>query len=149
MGQSENKSGSRKMLKFFGVLDIIFGILGLIFGIIVAATGGIGAAAPETAADTSLQMGVAALLVIGIFLIIAGLIDLIVGILSVRASNNPKKIGPVWMLALISLIFNLISVIYTIAQGGGSNVWSAIVSLAIAAIVFFVANSVKKEAQNL
>ncbi|MBR2742150.1 MAG: hypothetical protein IKD89_01010 [Clostridia bacterium] len=149
MQTKEEKSGSRKMLKFFGVLDIIFGILGLIFGIMIAGTGGIGAMVPETATDTSLQTGVAVLLVLGIFLIIAGIIDLIVGILSVRASNNPKKIMPVWVLALISLIVNVISVIYTIAQGAGTNVWSSIVSLAIAAIIFFVANNVKKEAKSL
>ena len=41
--QLEEKSGSRKMLKFLGVLDIIFGIAGVIFGILMF-VGGCGGA---------------------------------------------------------------------------------------------------------
>ncbi len=141
--QLEEKSGSRKMLKFLGVLDIIFGIAGIIFGIIMFVGGGLGAV---IATDSDAQVGAVAIVLVGIIMLVSGLFDLILGILSVRASNNPRKIMPVWVLALISLILNVIGVISGISSGGGSGIIPSIVGLIIAVIVFVIANNVKKEA---
>ena len=141
--QLEEKSGSRKMLKFLGVLDIIFGIAGIIFGIIMFVGGGLGAV---IATDSDAQVGAVAIVLVGIIMLVSGLFDLILGILAVRAANNPRRIMPVWVLALISLILNVIGVISGISSGGGSGIIPSIVGLIIAVIVFVIANNVKKEA---
>ena len=82
-----------------------------------------------------------------LFVLIACVIELIVGILGVRAANDNQKIMPVWVLALIDVIMYAIGIIFTVVNGDfGSQGLSAILSLVFGLLLFWVANNIKKQA---
>jgi hypothetical protein len=77
----------------------------------------------------------------------AGAVELAVGLLGLRASNDASKIMPVWVLSLISLVGQVVGFIMGIVQGTAMNgLLSSLVSLALAGLMFWAANNVKAEA---
>ena len=133
-----NVETSKKILKVFGIIDIIFGIIGILVGILALAGGGVLATADASMAETA---GLA--LVAGVIMVIAGIVSLLQGIFSVRAAKDTSKIMPAWIFAIIGLVTSAVQLISNFGKGGGS-IGSGIVSVAISALIFVAANSIKK-----
>ena len=151
------KSGSQKFLKVISIIDIVLGILALIAGIMTALLGGAAAAGVVSSGADALAtseftaeevgVGIAAFSIIGVFTIVAGIITLLEGILGLRAANDPQKIMPVWVLAIIGLVCSVVSLIMTfVNQGGSSDIISGIANVAGSCLMFWVANNIKVQA---
>ena len=130
---------SAKILKVFGIIDIVLGILAVLLGILATAGGGMLAAVDSEQAVTG---GMA--IIAGVILVVSGIVSLLQGIFSVRASKDFSKIMPAWIFAIIGLIVQAISFITNLSKGAGS-VGSAILSIAISVLIFVAANTIKKE----
>lgn len=148
-----NLNTSKMILKVFGIISIIFGILGIVAGIMAVAGGaiiGAGAAAGEIAADSKLAGGVALLGFGGLLVIVGSVIELLSGVLSVKASNDISKIMPAWVFALIGTITSIISVVSMFMQKTQpvktSNLVGAIVGVCTSVLIFVAANNIKKAA---
>ena len=135
---------SQKIVKIVGILDIIAAVLCLIGAIgMFGLTGAAAMNAPNIDLDPqSLGIGIASFVLVGIFMLIGGVVDLLEGIFAIRASNDAKKVGPLWVLAIIGLILSLISLITSITQG--QQVGSNVLSLVINVVMFYLANNIKK-----
>ena len=131
---------SKKILKIFGILDIIFGIIGIIVGLLAFAGGGLVAASDQSEAGV---IGAGIAVILGVILVISGIVSLLQGIFSVRAAKDTSKIMPAWVFAIIGIITSIISVISSWGKGTSSIVGS-IVSLAIGVLIFIAANNIKK-----
>ena len=149
------RSGSQKFLLFISILDIIMGIL-ILIGAIMLIVVGVGAGAVsadpavlqelEVTATDAAQAG-AALDIVGIFTLLSGALCLLQGILGVRAANDNQKVMPVWVLAIIGLIGSVIGLIVAITDGSlGAGDTSMVGSLAGSALMFWIANNIKKQA---
>lgn len=105
-------------LKIFAVIIIALGLYDLVGGLILVFASNI----PEVASSVLNIRGVTytiptAALVFGVLMIVAGLINVIIGFLGWRGAKNPAKIGPFVWIALIGAIFALINFIWGIANG--------------------------------
>lgn len=148
------RSGSQKFLLVISIINIVFAVLGILAGIMGILGGAFfGAADPQDVASTlsgsGVTQGEASGIVVGAFLfvLLASAIELIVGILGVRAANDNQKIMPVWVLALIDVILYVVCIVITIVNGSFSaDGLSNILSLAFAVLLFWVANNIKQQA---
>ncbi|HJA12929.1 MAG TPA: hypothetical protein H9799_08300 [Candidatus Mediterraneibacter merdipullorum] len=88
-------------LKVVSILLIIFGALSLLLGLLAsglfAASGG----------STAVVAGLIGLTVV--FVILGSVFDIISGIFGIRASNDPSKAGPAFVLGIIALVLAVIS----------------------------------------
>ena len=142
---------SKSILKIFGTLNIIFGIIGFLFGIFALAGGslaGIGVASGEVQTDQNLKLGLGIALILGIYLIIAGIINVIEGILDRRAANDISKIMPAWVFSIIGLIDAAYSIynIFTSTDRTVSNILGVAIAVVLSIITFMAANSIKAAA---
>lgn len=135
-GKEMSVETSSKILKIFGILDIIGGVLAVIMGIIAVFGGTL-----VTAAGEDEVMGLTATFV-GIILIVTGIVDLIVGIFSIRAAKDHSKIGIAWVFAIIGLISSIASVGSALSNGG--SITGSIPSLLFSILIFLAANTIKK-----
>ena len=88
----------------------------------------------ELASDPSLSMGA-----MGTFIFPAlGLVSLLEGIFSIRGANNPSKIMPAWIFAIIGVIAAVVG-LFT-----GGSLPSAIFSLIVNIVIFTAANKIRK-----
>ena len=148
------RSGSQKALLVLSILNIIGAVIILLMGLGLMLGGAfIGAADPAevtaSLAGTEISQGEAGVLagIAGLVIVFAGVIELILGILGIRASNDNQKIMPVWVLAIIQLVLSALSLITTITGGSFSTQGaSTIISLIFAALIMWIANNIKKEA---
>ncbi len=136
---------SRKILKVFGIIAIVIGAIGLLLAILAIVGGGLLGAGLGGEVDAGLG-GVAGGIVIisGIILLISGAVSLLQGIFSVRAANDTSKIMPAFVFSIIGLVSGCISLIQAIVNKG--NFISALISLAISGLVFYAANTIRKDA---
>ena len=148
------RSGSQKFLLVISIINIVFAVLGILAGIMGVLGGAVfGAADPQevasTVAETGVTQGEASGLVVGVFLLVllASAVELVVGILGVRAANDNQKIMPVWVLAIIDVILYVVGLVIVIVNGDFSSQGvSYILSLAFAILLFWVANNIKQQA---
>jgi hypothetical protein len=82
-------------------------------------------------------------LVAGGAMLVMGCFSLAEGILSRRAAKDPSKAQPAFVITIISLVLAAINLTWAVV-GGGSPV-SAIVSVAINALLVMAANTQRKE----
>ena len=83
----------------------------------------------------------------GLLVVFAGVVELILGILGVRAANDNQKIMPVWILAIIEVILSAVSLGSCIFGGSFSTQGaSTIISLLFAILIMWIANNIKREA---
>ena len=130
------KSGAQKTLKVISVITIIIAILVMAFAVLLIIAGGIVGANLENAevaaslnssefqesglsAEQTVALTAGFGIFGGIFVLIDGLLSLIVGILGIRGSNDPRKIGPFRVFAIIGFIFSLIY-IFILCFGAGT-----------------------------
>ena len=140
-----NLNTSKMILKVAGIFSIIFGILGIIGGMMAILGGsflGYGVATGEVANSQDMAIGIGALGVLGLLILIAAIVGLLSGIFSVKASNDISKIMPAWVFSLIGLILSIPGLISAISAN--NQVWSNVVAVAINALIFIAANTIKK-----
>ena len=148
------RSGSQKALLVISIINIVFAVIALLGGLMLMFGGALFGAVNSSEAAAALagsgisQGQLGAIAGIGGFVIIvSGVVELILGILGVRAANDNQKIMPVWIFAIIQLVLGVISLISIIGGGSFSTQGgSAIFSLILAAVVMWIANNIKKEA---
>lgn len=148
------RSGSQKVLLVLSIISIVFAVLGILAGLMSLAGGVLfGAADPEQVADVLADTGVtqsqagAAIGILGGSIIISCVIELIIGILGVRAANDARKIMPVWVLAIIQLVFSVLGLVASIVNGSfGADAFSIVITLIFAVLIFWISNNIKQQA---
>lgn len=146
------KSGSQKVLKVVSILDIISAVLMFLMAI-VGIVGSAGVASLNTAdlADSGLTAGdqtagVALFGIIAAVMFVIGILELIEGILGIRAANDPSKIMPVWVIAIISLAGSVISLVMGAFNVAGMTLSiSSVLAVALDGLMFWVANNIKNQ----
>ena len=136
-------SGSQKYIKIVSILNIIAGAIFTIVGILgftSKAIVGNEALIEQAGGDSSAPMAANVFLIV---MIVIGLFSLAVGILGVRAANDPSKIGPVFTLAVVSLIISVVNLFVGIF-GGNFSIYS-LVECVPPALMTLCANNVKKQ----
>ena len=138
---------SKLILKIVGILGIISGVGTLIMGVISLLAGGI-LTGLASEVDGELGGAVGAFALIGIIaIIVIGVVTLLEGIFSVRASNDPSKVMPAWIFAIIGLIGAIIGVVSNLS-GGMSALVTPIVTLVENGCIFMAANTIKNANEN-
>ena len=149
------RSGSQKFLLVISVLNIIFAIIGMLGSVGLMLGGSLINLAPASeaanlAAETGMTTSeVGALFAVGgAFALFGSAIELIMGILGVRAANDNRKIMPVWVISLISLILSIIGIVIGLVNGqfSASAIGSYIGSLVGSGLMFWIANNIKRQA---
>jgi uncharacterized membrane protein len=147
------RSGSQKVLLVLSILNIVVAVLGLIVGIMAIAGGALFGAVDSSEAASALQgtgatqgQVAAGVSLAGLFLLLACVVELIEGILGVRAANDNQKIMPVWVLALIGVIISFIGAMSLAIQGQFLENPSMVGSLIGSALMFWIANNIKRQA---
>lgn len=150
------RSGSQKTLLVISIIDIVSGALALIAGLMTTLLGGFMGAAVGGAGEELAEAGVTAAeagaasavtSILSVFIIVAGIISIIEGILGVRAANDATKIMPVWIIAIVSLVGSIVSLIMVFVNGSfADSGLSTIATLVIDAMMFWIANNIKVEA---
>lgn len=148
-----NIDNAKKTLKILGILTIVLGVLGLFSSLAIGIGGGVIATglatsgADAASADTAFAV-IGGMSVLAIVALVSSIIDLLLGIFSVRAANDFSKIGPAWVLAVIGLILAVIGTIMTVVGGGlnYTNIASSVVSIVFSACLFWAANTIKNNA---
>lgn len=138
-------SGSQKALKIISIILIVWAIILLVFGALL--TGG--SQLPGMSAETIDVQGTAIdmssmSLIMGIGMIVSGVMYLIISLLGLRGAKNPAKIGAFFVLCIIGLVLNVLSLISLIAQGQFN--WTYLVSVALIVVCTYLAFQIKKQA---
>lgn len=143
-------SGFQKALKVIAIILIVFGILGIVFSAVTLLTGigawniGVSQSAAGMLAFSGLSLG------LGILGLLGGIIELLVGLLGLRGADDPTRVGPFYVLAILNLVIEAVSLITALASvGGGSDPTSLtnpVVSTVVAVIVVWVAAKVRAQA---
>lgn len=146
------RSGSQKALLVLSILKIIVAVLAILFGAFTfftmstASMADLSSVAAESGADAEGVLAVG--LMVGGLMLAGGLVDIILGILGIRAANDNQKIMPVWWLALIALVLGIIGIIMSISQGTmtSSTLSSDLGSIVFSLLIFWIANNIKRQA---
>ena len=136
-------SASQKYIKIISILNIIGGVFYVLIGILgFLGKGLVGneALIEQAGGDSSAPMVANVFLIV---MIVIGLFSLVVGILGVRAANDPSKIGPVFTLAVVSLIISVVNLFVGIF-GGNFSIYS-LIECVPPALMTWCANNVKKQ----
>ena len=139
-------NASRKILKISGILCLIAAAISIVGGSITITTGGMGAALPEMQTDSTVQKGVAALLGVGIATVISGIISLVEGVVSVRASKDNKYGKAAWIFAMISFLVAIGRAGTDLKNNGmnASGILTFVFTFVIGGLVYTAALKVKK-----
>ena len=143
---------AKSTLKILGILSVILGIIGVIMGIGLVLGGGLfgantlasGAATTTQGAD-NVGLVTGMVMALGIFTAVSALIDVLLGIFSVRASNDFSKINPAYILSIIALALSVISVFINFAEFNLSTLIAALPGIVFSAVLFLAAKTVKEE----
>ena len=169
------KSGSQVALKVISIIQIVIAILGIILSLVLIASGPlVGSLAndPEVVSNVSgvvsesgVDMQISGqegiflfsgfVMILGVIALIGSVFDLIVGILGVRGANNPAKIGPFFVFAIIGLILAIGQVIFSIvglvsadaatSASASSTIWSSIIQFGLMIVIVALANNIRHQ----
>ncbi len=150
MNKTEN---ARQTLKILGILTIIAGVLGLLAAIGIFAGGAMlfgeaaNSGALATADQQSVLVATGGFTVLGIMSLVGGIVDLLLGIFSVRASNDFSKVQPAWVFSIIGLILAVIGVVVNLSSGiNYTSIASSVTAIVFSACIFWAANTIKQNA---
>lgn len=142
---------AKSTLKVLGILCIIFGVLGIIAGISLAAGGGLLGATALTSGEVTTAEGAdtvtlvtGAVVALGIFTVISAIVDILLGVFSVRASKDSTKIGPAYIFSIIALVLSIISVVMSFSNFNFSTILSALPSIVFSVVIFLAAKTIKQ-----
>ena len=134
---------SQKIVKVLGILSIIGAVIGFLLALSMLGVGGLSVFNVNESASDEVFMGIGLFLVLGIVTLVGSVFGLLEGIFSLKAAKDAAKAQPLWVISLISLVLDALSVIATLTNGG-ENVLTDIFTLAISAFTFYLANNIKK-----
>ena len=134
------RSGAQIALLVLSILGIIASALCILTGLAFIFFGS-SAAVSQIMADAGYVATFAA--VAGVLFVVVGLVDLIIAIFGVRGANNAEKIGGFWVLCIIGLVVNVISLVSTIYAGRDPS--TEITGVLFVLIMFILACSIKKQ----
>ena len=143
------RSGSQKALLVLSIIEIVCAVLALIGGISIIALGGYIGAGLMAGQLTPNQAayGSAGIAILSIVIIVSAVWSLLCGIFGIRAANDNQKIMIVWVFTLIGVILGIIGIVASIINGTSmQNMVSLIISLIFDALLFWIANNIKREA---
>ena len=142
---------AKSTVKVLGILCIIFGILGIIAGIGLMAGGGLFGATALTSGEVTTAEGAdtvtlvtGMVVVLGAFTLVSAIVDVLLGIFSVRASKDSTKIGPAYIFSIIALVLSIISVVMSFSNFNLSTILSALPSIVFSAVIFLAAKTIKQ-----
>ena len=140
-----NTSGSQKYIKIVSILNIIGGALYILIAILgFLGKGVVGdEALIKEAGDSNAPAAVNVFLIV---MIVIGLLSLVIGILGVRAANDPSKAGPLFKLACVSLGISVINLFVGIF-GGNFSIHS-LIECVPPALMTWCSNNLKKQANS-
>ncbi len=143
-------TGSQKALKVISIIVIILAVLCIIAGalLLIPNLAYVEAGFPnvEGADQLTVAAGTAFVLLIGTFILVSGVIDLIVGILGLRGAKDPKKIGGFFAIAVIGLILAAINLAITLFSGQQLDfaaLSASIAQIVVMLICVILANNVR------
>lgn len=128
-------SGSQKFVFVISILNVIGGAILIILGIVLAIVGGSSGGGDEA-------VGLA---ITGLLLGILGVIEIIGGVLGIRAARDAKKYGPFYVISLISFVLSILGFIVSIVNTGFHL--SSIGSMILPALMFYCARNIKSQAR--
>ena len=140
---------AKSTLKVLGILSIIFAIFGIILGIGFLAGGNVftkslvksGEATDEAFAMSGIMYA------LGAFVVIESIVDLFLGIFSVRASGDFSKAKPAYTLSIIAIILTIITGIVSFAGGAtATSIIDLVVSLVFGVCIMLAAKTAKDNA---
>ena len=150
MNKTDN---ARQTLKILGILTIIAGVVGLLAAIGIFAGGAMlfgdaaNSGALAAADQQSVLVATGGFTVLGIMSLVGGIVDLLLGIFSVRASNDFSKVQPAWVLSIIGLILAVIGVVVNLSSGiNYTSIASSVTAIVFSACIFWAANTIKQNA---
>ena len=142
---------AKSTLKVLGILCIIFGVLGIIAGIGLMAGGGLFGATTLTSGEVTTAEGAdtvtlvtGMVVALGAFALVAAIVDVLLGIFSVRASKDSTKIGPAYVFSIIAFVLSIISVAMNFSNFNLSTILSALPSIVFSAVIFLAAKTIKQ-----
>ena len=125
-------SNNRKVLKVMSIIYLLGGMFSIAAGAFAFT-----AASGDASGDLS---------VYSVAVIVMGVIEIIAAALGIRASNNPSKIGIVWVWAIICLVCAVVSLLLSEPFLGGIGTSATDVTAVVVSAVYFVfAHRVKRE----
>ena len=143
---------AKSTLKILGILSVILGIFGVVMGIGLVLGGGLFGADTLTSGKVTTADGAETVslvtgmvMAMGIFTAVSALVDVLLGIFSVRASKDFSKINPAYILSIITLALSVISVFMNFAEFNLSTLISALPSVVFSVVLFLAAKTVKEE----
>lgn len=145
-----NRSGSQKVLLVISIINIALGSLAILFAAMAGVAGTIvGTATPETliqvgASASDQTTATTGFTIVTFVAVVSGIMALVEGILGVRAANDSQMIMPVWILAIVGIVFAVVSVVISLALG--SFQISSLFSFAGPCLMFWIANNIKRQA---
>ena len=136
-------SNSQKYIFVISILNIIGGVFYLIIGVLGFMGKSIAGneALIQQAGEESVPALVTAFI---IMMILSGAFSLLLGFLGIRAAKDASKIGPVYILALLSLIISVVNLFVGIF--GGNFSIQSLIEIVPPALMFWCAGNVKKQA---
>ena len=141
---------AKKSITILGVLNIILGIFGIGLGVALFSGGNmlgksvIETAAPgaEGAAEALTLSGI--MLVLSVFVLVAAVVYLLLGIFSIIGGKNPVKIMPAYVLSIIAIILSVVTMILDFANGVNvSTILDGIVGIVFSVTSFACARTIR------
>lgn len=141
---------AKKSIIILGVLNIILGLFGIFLGVALFSGGNmlgksvIETAAPgaEGAAEALTLSGI--MLVLSVFVLVAAVVYLLLGIFSIIGGKNPVKIMPAYVLSIIAIILSVVTMILNFVNGVNvSTILDGIVGIVFSATSFACAKTIR------
>ena len=147
------RSGSQKVLFVLSIINIVIAVLGILAAYLTITRGAMlsgvdlgDATAPLKNLGINQGEGGAFVSIMGIVILLASVLELVTGVLGIRAANDSQKIMPVWVLAIIGIIISFVGAIIVVVSGELANNTSLIASLIMGALMLWIANNIKVQA---
>ena len=137
---------AKKLLKVFGVLDIIGGVLMVIVAVIMLGAGGLVAGDPALAAELGGAEAGQTVLSAGIGALDSAAISVIAGVFSLWAAKDSSKYKGTWIMSLFSLGVGAIGLFLILVFHMQGSIISEAAATFTALATFLAANTVKKDA---
>lgn len=141
---------AKKSIIILGVLNIILGLFGIFLGVALFSGGNmLGKSVIETAtpgaegsAEALTVSGI--MLVLGVFVLVAAVVYLLLGIFSIIGGKNPVKIMPAYVLSIIAIILSVVTMILNFANGvNATSILDGIVGIVFSATSFACAKTIR------
>lgn len=141
---------AKTILKYCGIVIAVGAILTTALGLFLAFGGGYASTnMPEAQTDPEMQKGTLAIMIGGILMAISGIIHLLQGIFSVKASNDSKFGKKAYLFGILGLVATVASAISQFTAPNQTNKLSTVVGLiggiVVSVAMVFAAKAVKED----